>query len=270
HLEFAKIKKRIASELCDKEKLGDSFMVVGESYQHLRNFQKARKWYTKSWDTYTMICNLEGQAIVKINMGNILDADGDWTGALKTFEEGYRIAVQANKVPVQINALENMHYIHMMRFDNVEEASGFLSAQHACRKVKSKIDNLQTKISSEQECLNVSGDSCSETETEGDDSFSRHRSDGFESSQGNGFLHKGRPVARVADTDDDDDLSTLIRCDKLHTLERNRVGKVKRLLSTPQSSPKSFSKSSDSPLRSSSRKRARLVLSDDEDVDFSN
>ncbi|KAL9235926.1 hypothetical protein vseg_010647 [Gypsophila vaccaria] len=64
----------------------------------------------------------KGQAIVKINLGNILDADGHWTRALDSFEEGYRIAVEANKIPVQINALENMHYVHMIRFNNVEEA----------------------------------------------------------------------------------------------------------------------------------------------------
>ncbi|KAK9678734.1 hypothetical protein RND81_11G230100 [Saponaria officinalis] len=261
HLEFAKIKKRIASELCDKEKLGDSFVVVGESYQHLRNFAKARKWYNKGWDTFVKIHSLEGQAIVKINIGNILDADGDWTGALKTFEEGYRIAVQANKIPVQINALENMHYVHMMRFDNVEEA----------KRVKLKIDNLQTKIASEQEHQNVSGNSCSETETEGNDSFSRQRSYDSESYRSNGFLRANKPVSRVEDAEDDDALSLLIRCDKLQPPEHNREGKIKRFSSTTQHSPKGLSKSSDSPLRSAGRKRPRLVLSDDEDdIDVSN
>ncbi|KAL9245674.1 hypothetical protein vseg_019298 [Gypsophila vaccaria] len=261
HLEFAKIKKRIASELCDKEKLGDSYVVVGESYQHLRNFPKARKWYNKGWDTYTKINNLEGQAIVKINLGNILDADGHWTRALDSFEEGYRIAVEANKIPVQINALENMHYVHMIRFDNVEEA----------RRIKLKIENLQTKITSEEEHQNVSGNSCSETETEGDDSFSRQQCDDSESFRSNGFFPANKPVSRIEDTEDDDALSLLIRCDKLQSLERNQAGKVKRSSSTTQHSPKSLSKSSDSPARSVGRKRARLVLSDDEDdIDCSN
>lgn len=38
--------------------------------------------------------------MAKINIGGVLDSDGDWAGALDAFEEGYR------HVPfVQINAL---------------------------------------------------------------------------------------------------------------------------------------------------------------------
>ena len=59
HREFAKRKKRIANELYDKEKLSDSFLVIGESYQKLRNFDKALKWYRKSWETYKSINNFE-------------------------------------------------------------------------------------------------------------------------------------------------------------------------------------------------------------------
>lgn len=140
HREFAKMKKRIASTLCDKEKLADSFLVVGESYQKLRKFQKARKWYSKGWDIYKLIGNLEGQAIVKINMGDVLDSEGDWEAALRTFEEGYRIAVQAKKISVQTLALENMHYSYMMRFDNVEEA----------RRLELQIDNLKAMANCEE------------------------------------------------------------------------------------------------------------------------
>lgn len=49
----------MATELCDKEKLSDSFLAIGESYQKLRNFSKARKWYMKSWNIYRSIGNLE-------------------------------------------------------------------------------------------------------------------------------------------------------------------------------------------------------------------
>lgn len=59
HLEFAKRKKRIASELCDKEKLSDSYLVIGESYQKLRKFNEALKWYNKSWEIYKSIGNME-------------------------------------------------------------------------------------------------------------------------------------------------------------------------------------------------------------------
>lgn len=66
HRDFAKRKKKIASELCDKEKLGDSYLVIGESYQKLRNFNKALKWYTKSWETYNSIGNLEVSSVCVI------------------------------------------------------------------------------------------------------------------------------------------------------------------------------------------------------------
>lgn len=49
----------MASELCDKEKLSDSLLAIGESYLKLRNFSKARKWYMKSWNVYRSIGNLE-------------------------------------------------------------------------------------------------------------------------------------------------------------------------------------------------------------------
>ena len=39
--------------------MGDSFLLIGESYQKLRKFKKALKWYTKSWETYNLIGNLE-------------------------------------------------------------------------------------------------------------------------------------------------------------------------------------------------------------------
>ncbi|KAJ6289267.1 hypothetical protein OIU76_025140 [Salix suchowensis] len=135
HHEFAKRKKRIASELCDKEKLGDSFLLLGESYQKLRKFKKAIKWFMKSWETYKSINNLEGQALAKINIGDVLDCDGDWMGALNAFEEGYRIAVNGNLPSVQLSALENMHYSHMIRFDNEEEARRL---QHEIEKLKSE------------------------------------------------------------------------------------------------------------------------------------
>lgn len=32
----------------------------------------------------------QGQALAKVNMGNVLDSNGDWAGALDAFQEGYR------------------------------------------------------------------------------------------------------------------------------------------------------------------------------------
>lgn len=34
--------------------------------------------------------DFQGQALVKINIGNIFYCNGDWKGALKEYEEGYR------------------------------------------------------------------------------------------------------------------------------------------------------------------------------------
>ncbi|KAK9950049.1 hypothetical protein M0R45_005555 [Rubus argutus] len=100
-LEFAKMKKNVATELCDKEKIGDSFLVIGESYLKLRKFQKALKWCMKSLKMYKSLGNLEGQA--------------------------YRLALEAKLPNVQLIALENMHYSNLNRFDDVEERPGNLT-----------------------------------------------------------------------------------------------------------------------------------------------
>ncbi|MQM05860.1 hypothetical protein Taro_038676 [Colocasia esculenta] len=157
--EFAKRKKKVANELCDKEKLTDSYLATGESYQKLRNFGKARKWYLKGWNTSRLIGNLEGQALAKINIGNVLDSAGDWAGALESFEEGYRIATEGNVPSAQLSALENMHYSHMIRFDNVEQA----------RKLHDDIQKLRRIVGDQNELKNYISEYCSETETEGEE-----------------------------------------------------------------------------------------------------
>lgn len=37
----------------------------------------------------------QGQALAKVNIGNVLDSCGDWAGALQAFEEGYRQYLRA-------------------------------------------------------------------------------------------------------------------------------------------------------------------------------
>jgi hypothetical protein len=32
----------------------------------------------------------QGQALAKVNIGNVLDSRGDWADALEAFKEGYR------------------------------------------------------------------------------------------------------------------------------------------------------------------------------------
>ncbi|XP_076893963.1 protein TONSOKU-like, partial [Bidens hawaiensis] len=226
HCEFAKRKKKIANELCDRERLGDSYLVIGESYQKLRNFNKAKKWYTKSWETYKSIGNMEGQALAKINLGDVLDSVGKWSDALEAFSEGYRIAREANLHSVQLSALENMHYSHMIRFDNHEEA----------RRLQSKIDKLKQLNSTnnlEQR------ESCSETDTDGEDSSPKSY------------------VSKMHENDlsasDDVPLASLVTKSK----GRKHSTSTKSLEASATSVPS----------QTVSRKRGRLVLSDDEEDD---
>nr|XP_018681426.1 PREDICTED: protein TONSOKU isoform X2 [Musa acuminata subsp. malaccensis] len=257
HLEFAKRKKRVASELCDKEKLSDSLLAIGESYLKLRNFSKARKWYMKSWNVYRSIGNLEGQALVKINIGQILDASGDWAGALEAFEEGYRIAVQGNLLTVQMTALDNMHYSHMIRFDNVDEA----------RKLQQDIQMLKSLLK-EDALKDQQSDYCSETETEGGNLSTDIL--GLSASQDSDDSAKSRPslLACVEDLDDDVPLASLGRLSKssakIKMSQLDSLG-VRTTASSnhAQASSRDLSKSRDDQ-QHVDRKRVRVVLSDDE------
>ncbi|XP_060184137.1 protein TONSOKU isoform X2 [Lycium barbarum] len=253
HRTYAKKKKQIASELCDKEKLSDSFLAIGESHQKLREFDKALKWYNKSLDTYISIGNLEGQALAKINIGNVLDSNGNWGGALAAFEEGYRIAIQAKKPSIQLSALENMHYSQMIRFDNVEEA----------RRLQLSIDKLKQSKIGDLEARYVAGDCCSESETEvggqspitSYDSISPKTTKfGFKKSKSNGS----------EDESEDLPLISLVRPTK--NLAKLKSAYAETTIASPEL-PDSLSPSMLRPAGSQavSRKRVRLVLSDDEE-----
>ncbi|CAL9162518.1 unnamed protein product [Musa hybrid cultivar] len=256
HLEFAKRKKRVASELCDKEKLSDSLLAIGESYLKLRNFSKARKWYMKSWNVYRSIGNLEA-TLVKINIGQILDASGDWAGALEAFEEGYRIAVQGNLLTVQMTALDNMHYSHMIRFDNVDEA----------RKLQQDIQMLKSLLK-EDALKDQQSDYCSETETEGGNLSTDIL--GLSASQASDDSAKSRPslLACVEDLDDDFPLASLGRLSKssakIKMSQLDSLGvRTSASSNHAQASSRDLSKSRDDQ-QHVDRKRVRVVLSDDE------
>ncbi|XP_062147613.1 protein TONSOKU [Alnus glutinosa] len=254
--EFAKRKKRVATELCDKEKLSDSFLAIGESYQKLRKLDRSIKWYMRSWEIYKSISNLEGQALAKINIGDVLDSDGNWTGALDAFEESYRIAIEANLPSVQLSALENMHYSHMIRFDNVEEA----------RRLQLLIDQLKQSKDKELERHNLAEDCCSETDTEGNDHFSESRSNARcsqDMSKSNSSRLKS--VAGVEELNDDVPLISLLRSSKdSPKTEAAQLGKHNIFTRPTKVSPKSVSKSTSNQQTVVGRKRVRLILSDDE------
>ncbi|KAJ1281342.1 hypothetical protein BS78_04G298800 [Paspalum vaginatum] len=248
HKEFSKGKKRVASELHDKEKESDSLLSIGESYQKLRNFSKARKWYMKSWNIYRSIGNLEGQALAKVNIGNVLDSCGDWAGALQAYEEGYRIAVEGNLPNVQLSALENMHYSHMVRFDNVEEA----------KKMQEQIDNLKQTLN-QHGARDAVSDYCSETDTEGGCA-----SDNILDAEDD----NGQVANKYSEEPDDDDVTlaslvhrrspSKVKASKIHRSSK----KVDELCDMAEEARAVLSTSHTN--HSVGRKRVRVVLSDDE------
>ncbi|KAG2662074.1 hypothetical protein PVAP13_1KG494580 [Panicum virgatum] len=246
--EFSKGKKRVATELHDKEKLSDSLLSIGESYQKLRIFSKARKWYMKSWNTYRAIGSLEGQALAKVNIGNVLDSCGDWAGALQAYEEGYRIAVDGDLPNVQLSALENMHYSHMVRFDNIEEA----------KKLQEKIDNLK-QLLNQHEARDTVSDYCSETDTEGG-CISDNMLDPEDDNRQVGNKYS-------EESDDDVTLASLVHksrsSSKIKAREmQSSPKKVVELCDVAEDTRTVLSRSCTN--HSVGRKRVRMVLSDDE------
>ncbi|CAA0382897.1 unnamed protein product [Arabidopsis thaliana] len=249
HLQYSKRKKKISDELCDKEKLSDAFMIVGESYQNLRNFRKSLKWFIRSYEGHEAIGNLEGQALAKINIGNGLDCIGEWTGALQAYEEGYRIALKANLPSIQLSALEDIHYIHMMRFGNAQKASD----------LKETIQNLKESEHAEKaECSTQ--DECSETDSEGHANVSNDRPNACSSPQTPNSLRSER-LADLDEANDDVPLISFLQPGK-RLFKRKQVS-GKQDADTDQTK-KDFSVVADSQQTVAGRKRIRVILSDDE------
>ncbi|XP_042025536.1 protein TONSOKU-like isoform X2 [Salvia splendens] len=252
--EYGKRKKRIANDLCDKEKLSDSFLVVGESYQKLRRFSKALKWYKKGWESYRLIGNLEGQALAKINIGDVLDCTGDYSGALDACREGYRIAVKGNLSSLQLSALENMHYSHMIRFDDADEA----------RMTKILIDKLKQSKDAEIQPGGSLRDFCSETQTELDNLSADDKSDGsFSPKEHKANAHGVKSYDTCDESEEDITLMSLLRSRKGKRKKIPTCGTTPVASSIPCGSPaRSLSRSSGS--LTVNRKRVRIILSDDE------
>ncbi|ERN16061.1 protein TONSOKU [Amborella trichopoda] len=253
HREFAKKKKKVASELGDKEKLGDAFLVIGEAYQNLRNFDKAHKWYKKSWNVYKSIDNLGGQGLAKVNIGIVLDSAGDWAGALNSYEDGYKFAVESNLISVQITALENMHYSHMLRFDNVEKA----------RELQQTIENLKISQNEKIGGKHLEDDCCSESAT-GEQYFSDTESDAHGSLNIIEEPSTSMPVDPINTIGVRDDLplaSFIQSCKKSSWSQKSQVGCCREKSPICGDSMEGFSGDNQQLL---GRKRIRLVLSDDE------
>ncbi|KAL0899977.1 hypothetical protein Bca101_083938 [Brassica carinata] len=250
HLEYSKRKKKISNDLCDKEKLSDAFLVVGESYQKLRKFRKSLKWVGRSYEGYKAIGNFEGQALAKINIGDGLDCIGEWTQALKEFEKGYRIALKANLPTVQLSALEHMHYSHMIRFGNAKEA----------RELKEKIQNLESEHGERVEY--GTEDECSETDSEGHGNISIDRPNACSSPDlQTSNSPKSEPLADLDEANDDVPLISFLQPGR--RLSKRKQFSGKQDVETDQTK-KDFSAPADSQQTVSGRKRIRVILSDDE------
>ncbi|VAI61758.1 unnamed protein product [Triticum turgidum subsp. durum] len=247
HKEFSKGKKRVTNELREKEKQSDALLSIGESYQKLRIFGKARKWYMKSWNMYRSIGNLEGQALAKVNIGNVLDSCGDWADSDTCISMIFRIAVEGNLPNVQLSALENMHYSHMVRFDSVEDA----------KKVHEKIDNLKQKLNQHGARDTVS-DYCSETESEGGDASDKML-DQEDSGEHAANTYSEEPDDHVV-------LASLVhrsrsssntKASKIHSIQK----KVDRSCDIDERTREVLSKSCSN---QSGKRRVRVFISDDE------
>ncbi|KAJ1298868.1 hypothetical protein BS78_01G486600 [Paspalum vaginatum] len=98
-----------------------------------RTLLEQHTWLDNLIKKARMICAWKkGQALAKVNIGNVLDSCGDWAGALQAYEEGYRIAMEGD--------LPN--------------------------KMQEKIDNLK-QILNQHDTRDTASDYCSENDTEG-------------------------------------------------------------------------------------------------------
>jgi hypothetical protein len=59
HLRLGKRLKKVTNVLGDQEKIGDALEIIGESYQNLCNYEKAKKWNHKSLEVCQRVHHLE-------------------------------------------------------------------------------------------------------------------------------------------------------------------------------------------------------------------
>ncbi|KAG0561292.1 hypothetical protein KC19_9G052400 [Ceratodon purpureus] len=139
HLKLGKRLKKLTNILGDLEKIGDAFETIGESYQNLCDYNKAKKWYHKSLEACKRVHHKEGQAVALINFGNALDSSGDYKGALKSFRQAHDVLKQTEDtqhLDQKINALENMHYCYVVRFNKISDARGVEAELNRLKRLK--------------------------------------------------------------------------------------------------------------------------------------
>ncbi|PPD74456.1 hypothetical protein GOBAR_DD28619 [Gossypium barbadense] len=137
-----------------------------------------------------------------------------WLKVLIVEDMTKMIAVEAKLPSIQLSALENMHYSHMIRFDNVEEA----------RRLQLEIDKLKQSKVEELDEKHIATDCCSETDTEGDDHCSDDMSSAcleepdetspksLSKSTSNQQTVVGRKRVRLVLSDDEGDVPHEVEC----------------------------------------------------------
>lgn len=133
----------------------------------------------------------------------------------------------------------------------------YLAQRLSCRRLQSRVDELR-QSNTELEQLNVTRDCCSETDTEGDD-ISIKESDMNYSPK----INESKSYGSTKSADDDTPLVSLHHSNH-HSSKSKGSQETKYCASTNSlaASPRSISS------KSGSRKRGRLVLSDDEDANM--
>ena len=135
-----------------------------------------------------------------------------------------------------------------------------------CRRLQLLIDKLKKSKDKDLETHNVAEDCCSETYTEGNNHLSESRSDACCSPEISKLnSSRSNSVASVEGLDDDVPLISLLRSSKNSPkMKAAQLEKHNISIQPIKVLPKSLSTSTNNPQTGVSRKRVRVILSDDE------
>ena len=144
------------------------------------------------------------------------------------------MAAEVRLPSIQLFVLENMHYSHMIRFDNVEEA----------RRLQLKIDKLKQSKVEELGAKHIATDSYSETDTEGDDHCPGSMSNAYLEVMSKSNSNRSASLAASGELSDDLPLISLIRPNKRSPKTKTpHIGKYNISIEADETFLKSLSKS---------------------------
>lgn len=131
------------------------------------------------------------------------------------------------------------------------------------RRLQTVIDKLKQSKTTELEPQIMAEDCCSETETQGDDQMSNSRSDvNWSPEMSKSSFVKLKPCSSAEDLMDDVPSNSLLPNENLSKLKTARITNPITSREPTEASCRSISRSTDS--QAVSRKRVRVILSDDE------